>query len=69
MTAQRYALSLGVCYKPSACLTQTPGSYRPYRIEGKTRSLSRLMNHTVDISAIAVFMVQAGLPGLAGIEV
>jgi hypothetical protein len=57
------AVSLGVCGKPLACLTQTPlpEDSRPYRIEGKTRLLSRLTYLKDNNSAIGARLVQAGL--------
>jgi hypothetical protein len=42
-------------------IRKTPGIYRLYLIDGKTRLLSRLVNHTEDTAAIAVCLVQAGL--------
>jgi hypothetical protein len=45
-------------------MTIVPQVNRPYRIDGKTRLLSRLAYFTETYSAIAVCVVQAGLPGL-----
>jgi hypothetical protein len=76
--AQRYALSLGVSGQElRSCLSRNSRLARRAKLQAyialtllqaQTRYLSRLAYFTDNNSATAVCVVQAGLPGLVGIE-